>query len=60
MLKARKLGISTPVLFDVELEAGTIYMERVDGSSIKALLKQGLPPAGSNPPYSSQRCLSIV
>ena len=46
MLKARKLGISTPVLYDVELEASTIYMEKVAGCSVKELLIRGMTEAG--------------
>ncbi|KAK9811170.1 hypothetical protein WJX73_007976 [Symbiochloris irregularis] len=45
LLKARKLGIPTPVLYDVELEASTIYMERIAGCSVKELLKKGMSPA---------------
>lgn len=46
MLKARKLGIDTPALYDVELEASTIYLEHVAGSPIKDLLREGLSKAG--------------
>lgn len=47
MLKARKLGISTPVLYDVELEACTLYLERVPGCSVKELLLKGTSQAGT-------------
>ena len=46
LLKARKLGILTPVLCDVELEASTIYMESVAGFSVKELLKKGMSQSG--------------
>ena len=47
-MKARKLGITTPVLYDVELEASTITMERVAGCSVKQLLLQGTTQAGEH------------
>lgn len=36
--KARKLGIVTPVLFHVDLVASKIYMERIEGDTLKRLL----------------------
>jgi tRNA A-37 threonylcarbamoyl transferase component Bud32 len=39
-LKARKLGVRTPVVYYVEHEASTIYMEKVLGTSLKDLLLQ--------------------
>ncbi|EFN57443.1 hypothetical protein CHLNCDRAFT_48645 [Chlorella variabilis] len=40
MMRARKLGVRTPVLHLVDHVASCIYMERVEGHSIKALLQQ--------------------
>ncbi len=39
-VKARKLGVRTPVVYYVEHEASTIYMEKVLGTSLKDLLLQ--------------------
>ena len=41
MLRARKLGVPTPVLYYVDQQTNTIYMERVNGHSLKATLHQG-------------------
>lgn len=38
ILKARKLGVATPVLYFVEHEASSVYMERVQGGSLKEAL----------------------
>ena len=35
MIRARKLGILTPVPYYVEHDSGTIYMEQIDGISLK-------------------------
>jgi TP53 regulating kinase-like protein len=51
MARARKLGVPSPALYQVELPAATIYMERVDGHSVKALLSGGalaLPDVGED------------
>jgi tRNA A-37 threonylcarbamoyl transferase component Bud32 len=39
MLRARRLGVSTPVLYGVDHAACVIYMERVAGHSVKSLLQ---------------------
>jgi TP53 regulating kinase-like protein len=39
ILRARKLGVPTPVLYYVEHETNCIYMEKVEGVSLKALLQ---------------------
>lgn len=41
MLRARKCGVLTPVIYSVEHEAATIYMERIDGESVKDVLLSG-------------------
>lgn len=41
IVKARKLGVPTPVLYFVEHEASAIYMEFVQGCSVKAALHEG-------------------
>ena len=41
MLRARKAGILTPVIYSVQHEAATIFMERVDGVSVKETLLSG-------------------
>jgi tRNA A-37 threonylcarbamoyl transferase component Bud32 len=38
MVRARKLGVLTAVLYAVDLQEASISMERVDGSTVKALL----------------------
>jgi hypothetical protein len=40
-LRARKAGVPTPTLYYVELEASSIYMEKVEGRSIRHLLQDG-------------------
>ena len=50
MLRARKLGVLTPCVLSVEHEASTIYLERIDGMSVKQALAGGtLEPAGKCP-----------
>ena len=41
MLRARKHGVLTPVVYLVEHEASAVYMERIAGCSVKAALLQG-------------------
>lgn len=41
IVKARKLGVPTPVLYFVEHEASAIYMELIQGCSVKAALHEG-------------------
>lgn len=38
IFKARKLGVVTPVLYHVDLAAGKIFMERIEGDTLKHLL----------------------
>lgn len=38
MLRARKLGVPTPVVYYVDQDTATIYMQRVHGHSLKAAL----------------------
>ncbi|KIZ06718.1 TP53 regulating kinase [Monoraphidium neglectum] len=42
VLRARKAGVPTPVLYFVEVESASIYMERITGRSIRHLLGDGL------------------
>ena len=45
-LKARKLGILTPVIYFAEHEASTIYMEKLEARTVKEMLMPGvLDPA---------------
>lgn len=47
MVKARKLGALAPVVYCVEHEAATIYMEKVAGRQVKeAILSGSLDEAG--------------
>lgn len=41
LLRARKAGIPAPALYFVEPEAGCLYMERVQGRSLRHLLQAG-------------------
>ncbi|KAL3150614.1 hypothetical protein ABBQ32_000420 [Trebouxia sp. C0010 RCD-2024] len=46
MLRARKTGVLTPCIFFVENDAATIFMERIDGQSVRDVLLSGnLTPA---------------
>ena len=47
MLRARKSGVLTPCIFFVENDAATIFMERIEGQSVRDVLLSGnLTPAG--------------
>lgn len=41
IVKARKLGVHTPVVYYVEFGANVIYMEKIVGHSLKELLLAG-------------------
>ena len=41
MMRARKLGVITPTLYYVDTHQAAIYMERVDGASLKELIRAG-------------------
>ena len=41
ILRARKIGVACPVVYYVEQEAATIYMEQIQGRSVKALISDG-------------------
>lgn len=41
MMRARKQGVHTPVLYQVDHATACIYMERIEGHSVKTLLHQG-------------------
>ena len=52
-LKARKLGVLTPVIYFAEHEASTIYMEKLEARTVKEMLMPGvLDPAGKLPACS--------
>lgn len=40
MLKARKLGVPTPTLYHVDVPKACIYMEKINGHSLKTVLMQ--------------------
>jgi TP53 regulating kinase-like protein len=42
LLKARKLGVFTPAVLHVDLEHSSLYLEKIEGQSIKAALHGGL------------------
>lgn len=49
MLRARKSGVLTPCIFFVEHEAATIFMEHIEGQSVKDVLLSGnLTPNGGS------------
>jgi tRNA A-37 threonylcarbamoyl transferase component Bud32 len=52
-VRARKLGVPTPVLYFVEHEASTIYMELVQGCSVKAALLEGKLSDQGRPYFSA-------
>ena len=47
LLKARKLGVATPVLYHVDAQAACLYMEFVPGPMVKERLFAGLDAAGA-------------
>jgi tRNA A-37 threonylcarbamoyl transferase component Bud32 len=48
MLRARKQGVPTPVVYFVEHQASAVYMELIQGCSVKAALHAGkLSDAGA-------------
>lgn len=56
LLKARRLGVHTPLLLHVDVAAAIMYMERVAGESVKQRLRDGL--AGDGAPPDAARALS--
>jgi tRNA A-37 threonylcarbamoyl transferase component Bud32 len=43
MLKARKAGIDTPGLYLLDIPKGLIYMEFIDGHTVKTTLRTAHP-----------------
>ena len=41
MLKARKLGVRTPVLYHTDYQRAGIFMEHIAGTTVKQLLHSG-------------------
>ncbi len=68
LLRARKAGVPTPAMYFIESETSSIYMERVEGRSVRHLLQDGLldaaggrgaaaeVTAGWRAPVGSRRC----
>jgi TP53 regulating kinase-like protein len=44
LLRARRLGVRAPALLFVDAEASTLYLERVEGVTLKEVLRGGVPP----------------
>lgn len=45
MAEARAAGVSVPILYDIDVQAGTIVMERIEGTTAKEVLDRGEPVA---------------
>lgn len=61
MLRARKTGVLTPCIFFVENDAATIFMERIEGQSVRDVLLSGnLAPAGVSASALSVSPVSLV
>lgn len=60
MLRARKAGILTPVIYSVQHEAATIFMERVDGFTVKETLLSGTLSEEGNTRVTALLLMSIV
>lgn len=41
MMRARTLGVAAPAIWHVDLASSSIYMERIDGYSVKHCIIQG-------------------
>lgn len=54
--RARKLGVLTPAVYSVELEARSILMERVHGSSVKDCINNGLMDDAGGPQQDLPHC----
>lgn len=50
MLRARKSGVLTPCIFYVEHEAATIYMERIEGQTVRDILLSSTLSTAGDPP----------
>ena len=47
MVKARKLGVHCPTLLHVDVDMSSLYLEKVEGKSVKDLLfEESLDEAG--------------
>jgi hypothetical protein len=46
MIRARKLGVLTPVPYFTEVQAASIYMERINGVTVKHVRAQNTPVLG--------------
>ena len=58
MLRARKYGVLTPVVYFVEHEASAIYMQRIHGCTVKAALLEGkLSETGKTLMQSMHACM---
>ena len=45
LLRARRLGVRAPALLFVDTEASTLYLQKVEGRTLKDVLRGGVPPA---------------
>ena len=59
MVRARKLGVLTAVLYAVDLQEASISMERVDGSTVKALLHSSTLQGAGAPLYMCYRSMWV-
>jgi TP53 regulating kinase and related kinases len=57
MLKARKLGVPTPVVYHVDVTTATIYMQHISGSSLKDVLYKNARAEASHHNRESDVCL---
>ncbi len=56
LLKARKLGVATPVLYHVDTAASCLYMEFVPGAMVKDRLFAGLDGDGAQCHVARPQC----
>ena len=42
IVRARKLGVTTPTIYHVDTQQNAIYMERVQGRPLKELIREGM------------------
>ena len=59
MLRARKLGVTTPVLYHVDATTASIYMQKVEGQSLKATLQAGGATANPLPFVELVKALGV-
>lgn len=52
LLRARKLGVPTPLLLHADTAACVLYMERVGGDTVKQRLRDGLAQDADGTPFA--------